>query len=91
MKKEAPLKKQGTQKTSDEKRGTPKKCKGLKSPPMKNEIPQKCKQLKRPLMKKEAPLKAKGAKKYLHLEGCGLRFQKLSSRRTWASFQKTFV
>jgi hypothetical protein len=40
---------------------------------------------------KEAPLKAKGTKKYLRLEGRGLRFQKLSSRRTWASFQKTFV
>jgi hypothetical protein len=59
MKKEAPLKKQGAQKISEKKRGTPKKCKRLKRSPM----------------KKEAPLKAKCAKKDLHPEGRMLLFK----------------
>jgi hypothetical protein len=42
MKKDAPLKRQGAKKTSDEKRDTLKTPRGLKRPQIKKEAPLKC-------------------------------------------------
>jgi hypothetical protein len=80
MKKEAPLKRQGAQKTPDEKRGTFKMLRSSKRPSMKKEAPLKHQGAKKDIrQKKDAPSKHQGDHKTFDEKE---PFQDLHSRQT---------